>query len=157
TILDAEGTKRVKALHQNWLLPQAYPEACPTHPSYPAAHAVNAGACATVLKAFLDEDYVLPNPIEASADGATLHPWRGQMLTLGGEIDKLASNIALGRDSAGVHFRSDSVRGLRLGEQVGLGLLADASRTYRETFDGFVLRRFDGTRIRISNGSMQTL
>ena len=111
TILDAEGPKRVKALHHNWLLPQAYSEGCPTHPSYPAAHAVNAGACATVLKAFFDEDYVLLNPIEASADGARLEPWRGETLTLGGEINKLASNIALGRDAAGVRTSARTVSG----------------------------------------------
>src|SRR5262249_56896190 len=37
----------------------------------------------------------------------------------------------------GVHFRSDSIRGLRLGEEVAIGLLADTSRTYNEKFDGF--------------------
>ena len=57
---------------------------------------------------------------------------------------KLASNIALARDAAGVHFRSDSVEGLKLGEAVAIGLLADYSRTYSERFDGFVLTRFDG-------------
>jgi membrane-associated phospholipid phosphatase len=36
------------------LLPVAYAEGCPTHPSYPAAHAATAGACATVLKAFFN-------------------------------------------------------------------------------------------------------
>src|SRR5262249_10556948 len=80
-------------------------------PPYPAAHACNAGACATILKAFFDADYVLPHPVEAMADGSALEPWRGAGLTLGNEIDKLASNIALGRDAAGVHYRSDSVRG----------------------------------------------
>src|SRR5215467_4750199 len=37
----------------------------PTHPCYPAAHAVNARACATVLKAFVDESYTIPQPVEA--------------------------------------------------------------------------------------------
>jgi hypothetical protein len=76
---------------------------------------------------------------------------------LGDEIDKLAANIAHARDAAGVHFRSDSIRGLRLGEEVAIGLLADTSRTYNEAFDGLVVRRFDGTSIRISNGSVQAL
>jgi hypothetical protein len=156
-ILESEGLARVKAEHGSWLLPQAYPEGCPTHPSYPAAHAVNAGACATVLKAFLDERYVIPDPVEATADGARLEAWRGAELTLGGEIDKLASNIAFARDAAGVHFRSDSIEGLKLGEEVALGLLAQTSLTYSERFDGFVLDRFDGTRVRISNGSVQSL
>ena len=48
-----------------------------------------------------------------------LEPWRGAGLTLGNEIDKLAGNIALGRDAAGVHYRSDSVRGLFVGRATG--------------------------------------
>ena len=154
-VLRSDALGRVKAATGSYLLPMAYPEGSPTHPSYPAAHAVNAGACATVLKAFVDETYEIPHAVEASTDGAQLEPWRGEALTLGGEIDKLASNIALARDAAGVHFRSDSAEGLKLGEAVGIGLLADYSRTYGERFDGFVLTRFDGTRVRVANGSIE--
>jgi hypothetical protein len=53
-----------------------------------------------------------------------------------------------------VHFRSDSIEGLKLGEAVAIGLLADYSRTYNEWFDGFILTRFDGSRVRVSNGSI---
>ena len=95
-------------------------------------------------------------PLEASADGVNLEPWRGEPLSLGNEIDKLASNIALARDAAGVHFRSDSISGLKLGEAVAIGLLADYSRTYSERFDGFTLTRFDGDTVRISGGSAQS-
>jgi hypothetical protein len=151
-ILHSDGLARTKAATGSWLLPLAYVEGCPTHPSYPAAHAVNAGACATVLKAFLDESYPIQHPVQASADGASLEPWTGEALLVGGEIDKLASNIALARDAAGVHFRSDSVEGLKLGEAVGTGLLADYSRTYNEHFDGFSLMRFDGRQVRIADG-----
>ena len=157
SLLQSDGLARVKAAYGSWLLPQAYPEGCPTHPSYPAAHAVNAGACATVLKAFFDESYVVPDPVEATADGARLDAWHGEPLTLGGEIDKLAANIALARDAAGVHFRSDSTEGLKLGEALAIGLLADTCRTYNERFEGFVLTRFDGHRIRISDKSVQQL
>jgi hypothetical protein len=155
-IFESEGLARVKADSGSWLLPQGYPEGSPTHPSYPAAHAVNAGARATVLKAFLDERYVIPDPVEATADGARLEAWLGTALTLGGEIDKLASNIALARNAAGVHFRSDSIEGLKLGEEMALDLLAETSLTYSERFDGFVLSRFDGTRVRITNGSVRS-
>jgi len=92
-------------------LPQAYPEGCPTHPSYPAGHAVIAGACVTVIKACLDESYVLPEPVMASADGLSLLPWKGADLTVGGELDKLAANIIQGRNHAGLHWRSDAVEG----------------------------------------------
>jgi hypothetical protein len=154
-VLGSDALARVKAATGSYLLPMAYPEGSPTHPSYPAAHAVNAGAGVTVLKAFVNETYEIPHSVEASTDGARLEPWRGEALTLGGEIDKLASNIALARDAAGVHFRSDSAEGLKLGEAVGIGLLADYSRTYSERFDGFVLTRFDGTRLRVTNGSIE--
>ena len=156
-VVQSDALARVKAATGSYLLPMAYPEGSPTHPSYPAAHAVNAGACATVLKAFVDETFEIRRPAEASADGARLEPWRGEALTLGGEIDKLASNIALARDAAGVHFRSDSREGLALGEAVGIGLLADYSRTYSESFEGFVLTRFDGRKVRVSNGSVDLM
>src|SRR5215472_1400009 len=50
----------------------------------------------------------------------------------------------MSRDATGVHYRSDSVRGLFVGEQQALGLLRDHSRTYNERFDGFIVRKFNG-------------
>ena len=141
-ILHCDGILRAKAEHGSWLLPVA-------------AHAANAGACATILKAFFNEEYPLPHPVEATADGADLVPWKGQPLSLGSEINKLASNIALGRDAAGVHYRSDSMNGLFVGEEQALGLLCDYSRTYNERFDGFVLSTFRGEKIRILNGELK--
>jgi len=131
----------------SWLLPQAYPEGCPPHPSYPAGHAVIAGACATALKACFDETHVLPDPVDASPDGKELVPWRGPDLTVGGELDKLASNIAIGRDFAGVHWRSDGIEGLRLGEEVAIAVLDELRLTGNELFQGYSLRRFDGRRV----------
>lgn len=156
-IFECDAVARVRSQHGTRLLPLAFPEGCPTHPSYPAAHACNAGACATILKAFFDADYVLPHPVEATADGSALEPWHGVELTLGTEIDKLAANIALGRDAAGVHYRSDSMRGIFVGEQQALGLLRDYSRTYNERFDGFIVRKFNGDRVRILNGEVRPL
>src|SRR5215813_12464103 len=156
-ILQCDAVARVQAQHRTCLLPVAFPEGCPTHPSYPAAHACNAGACATILKAFFDADYVLPHPVEATADGLALEPWRGARLALGNEIDKLASNIALGRDAAGVHYRSDSINGLGVGEQQAIGLLRDYSRTYNERFDGFVVRKFNGEKVKIMAGEIRPL
>jgi hypothetical protein len=131
------------------LLPQAYPEGCPTHPSYPAGHAMIAGACVTALKACLDESHEVPEPVVASRDGLSLAPYKGPALTIGGELDKLASNIALGRDFAGLHWRSDGVEGLRLGEAVAIEVLEEMRLTGNEVFAGWSLRRFDGTRISV--------
>jgi len=156
-ILDCDAVAKIKAAHGNWLLPVTFPEGCPTHPSYPAAHATNAGACATILKAFFNEEYPIPHPVEVTADGSNLVPWKGQPLTLGNEINKLACNIALGRDAAGVHYRSDSINGLFVGEEQALGLLCDYSRTYNERFDGFVLSTFSGQKARVVNGELNAV
>ena len=59
------------------LLPQAFSEGSPTHHAYPSGHA-------TVLKAFFDESFVIPNPVAASADGLSLLPYREANLTVGG-------------------------------------------------------------------------
>jgi len=155
-ILNCDGVARIKSTHGTRLLPAAYPEGCPTHPSYPAAHAVNAGACATILKAFFNGEYPVPHPVEATVDGSNLAPWKGQPLTLGNEINKLAANVALGRDAAGVHFRSDSINGLFVGEEQALGLLCDYSRTYNERFDGFVLSTFRGDKVSVVNGELKS-
>jgi hypothetical protein len=76
-LLNSQAVKEVFSTYGSYLLPMAYPEGCPTHPSYPAAHAVIAGACVTVLKAFFDEAFVIPNPVEASDDGLSLVPYSG--------------------------------------------------------------------------------
>ena len=120
------------------------------------AHATTAGARVTILKAFFNENYPLFHPVEATADGTNLAPWKGQPLTLGNEINKLASNIALGRDAAGVHYRSDSISGLFVGEEQALGLLCDYSRTYNERFDGFVLSTFIGDKVSVVNGELKS-
>jgi membrane-associated phospholipid phosphatase len=130
--------------HGTYLLPMAYPEGCPTHPAYPAGHATIAGACVTVLKAFFNEDFVIPNPVVSSADGLSLLAYNGAALTVGGELNKLAANVALGRDTAGVHWRSDGIEGLKLGEEVALSCLQDFRATFSEDFGGFRLMKFDG-------------
>jgi len=68
-------------------------------------------------------------------------------LTVGGELNKIASNVALGRDTAGVHWRSDANESLKLGEQIAIGILRDQRTCYNEAFDGFSLTKFDGTTI----------
>src|SRR5262249_48521469 len=50
-VLEATALNKIFADYGAYLLPQAYPEAGPQHPSYPSGHATMAGACATILKA----------------------------------------------------------------------------------------------------------
>jgi hypothetical protein len=73
----------------------------------------------------------------------------GPTLTLGGELDKLAANISIGRNVAGVHYWSDGIEGMRLGEKVALAFLADLRTTYPESFEGFSLTGFDGSSITV--------
>jgi membrane-associated phospholipid phosphatase len=127
----------------------SYPEGCPTHSAYPAGHAAIAGAGATILKAFFKESFEIPNPVAASSDGLSLLPYSGEPLTIGGELNKLAANISLGRDTAGVHWRSDGIEGMKLGEAVAISILRDYRATYNEKFCGFSFTKFDGTPITI--------
>ena len=85
----------------------------------------------------------------ASADGLTLKPWKGADLNVGHELDKLASNIALGRDFGGVQSRSDGIERLKLGEEVAIRLLRDQSRMFNEGPTPFTFNRFDGTPVTI--------
>jgi membrane-associated phospholipid phosphatase len=148
-VLEASALSTVFRTYGSYLLPMAYPEGCPTHPAYPAGHAAIAGACATVLKAFFNEVFIIPNPVVTIPDGLALVPYKGTELTVGGELNKLASNIALGRNTAGVHWRSDATEGLKLGEAITIGILTDLRTTCPEPFDGFSFTGFDGTTITI--------
>ena len=125
-----------------------YPEGSPAHPSYPAGHAAIAGACVTVLKAFFKEDMVIPNPVMPAVDGLTLQSYTDGSLTVGDELDKLASNVSLGRDWAGVHYRSDGTQGMLLGEEVAISMLQDWKNTHPQS-PKLTLKKFDGSVITI--------
>jgi hypothetical protein len=150
-ILNSAAVQQTFQVWGSYLLPQAYPEAAPLHPSYPGGHGTVAGACSVVLKAMFDENMLMPDCVHASADGLSLEPCPpGFVPTIGAEVNKLAFNVAMGRDWAGIHYRSDATAGLRLGEDVGISILQDLVRTCTEDFNGFAFTRFDGTRIQIT-------
>ena len=69
-----------------------------------------------------------------------------------GELNKLASNAALGRNFAGVHFRSDGDQGLAIGEQIAIQYLKSKLQEYalRSALNSFTLEKFDGTIIEIT-------
>ena len=141
----------------SYLLPQAYPEGAPTHPAYGAGHATGSGACVTILKAFFDETKAIENPVLASGDGLSLVTYTGAdagAMTVGGELNKLAGNIALFRNSAGVHWRSDYTESLPFGEAIAIGLLQEMSLGFNEDDAFFELTKFDGQKIRIFDGKV---
>jgi hypothetical protein len=149
------------------LLPMAFQEGSPMHPSYGAGHATVAGACVTILKAFFDTNAVFVRrngrdlfalhktgdvPVQYVPDpmGANLIPSTGgDFLTVEGELNKLAANISIGRNMAGVHYYSDYHDSLRMGEQIALGILEEQALCYPT--DPFVLTvpTFDGDVVRI--------
>ncbi len=147
------AVKRVKEKFGTFLLPQSYPEGAPNHPAFPSGHATIAGACATVLKAFIDPKMQFRFPLEPTRDGQDWGQYHGPETDAGTEIDKLAVNMSVGRQWAGVHWRSDSLGGLRLGEHVGLAVLAEAKAQYAQTqndwFKGFEVQTFDGKKVHV--------
>lgn len=149
----------------SFLLPMAFPEACPMHPAYGQGHGTVAGACATLLKAFVNDEAALSEimfvdpesqeeqqaffAVEPDPTGRRLRRYTKEdanHLTIGGEIDKLASNEALFRNHAGVHWRSDYTYSLLLGQAVALSYLADVVNTYTENVT-FSLRTFEDYRV----------
>ncbi|WP_428354791.1 vanadium-dependent haloperoxidase [Methyloprofundus sp.] len=140
----------------NYLLPMAFCEGSPMHPAYGAGHATVAGACVTILKAFFDHKHPLTM---AGGDTQAFVPTTNGMslkcidvvggkLTVEGELNKLASNISTGRDWAGVHYFTDYIESLRMGEQIAIGILEEQKLTFAENFS-MTVPLFDGGSIRI--------
>ncbi len=150
------------------LLPMAFQEGSPMHPTYGAGHATVAGACVTMLKAFFDPGAVLVERADGSigftndtTNATPIHfvAEKGKdtltkcatdcSLTLEGELNKLAANISIGRNMAGVHFFSDYYDSVRMGEQIALGILQEQALCYPT--DQFVMSvpTFDGDVVRI--------
>ncbi len=157
------------------LLPMAFAEGSPMHPTYGAGHATVAGACTTIVKAYFDTGAVLginadpescrkgqpgfytkvesPHYYETVDKGSCVEKAdlkKGECpLTLEGELNKLAANISIGRNMAGVHYFSDYYDSLRMGEEIAIGLLQEQALCYPT--DPFVLSvpTFDGEVVRI--------
>ena len=183
---------------KNYLLPMAFPEGSPMHPSYGAGHATVAGACVTILKAFFElssmrlddsqgigrplteadakadewwipvsfkdvfkythafvaDDQAVPaaaagDPNPVGRDALKQSTFPTDQLTVEGELNKLAANISIGRNMAGVHFYTDYYDSLRMGERLAVGLLQEQMTTYRDPVT-MRLRSFDNDCILIS-------
>jgi membrane-associated phospholipid phosphatase len=148
-VINSAALTSIFSTFGTYFLPQAFPEGSPTHPSYPQGHSTVAGACATILKAFFNENYVIPSPVQPNDANTLLVDYTASTLTVGNELNKLAFNTSIGRDHAGVHYRTDCDQGLLLGEQVAISILEDEAFTRNIPFNGFTLTKFDGTTITI--------
>lgn len=156
-IINSDAVAHLQGANGTALLPLAFPEGSPTHPTYTSGHATFVSAGVTVCKAFFKEDFVIPDPVVSNDDGTALDPWTGDDLTVLGELNKIVSNVAIGRNAAGVHYRADAKQGNLLGEQVGISILCDYSTTYNEDFSGFELTKYDGQKIRIFQGTVTNI
>src|SRR5229473_1737411 len=161
-VLDSQAADEIARSTGSYLLPMAFPEGSPLHPSYGAGHATVAGCCVTMLKAMFDGSVKIADllrasseftsPVVSSRDGLSLVPYEGddiESMTVEGELNKVAANIGLGRDHAGVHWRSDGVQSFSLGEAIAISVLRDQRHCYNERFSGMTFTRFDGTTITV--------
>ena len=136
------------ALNGNYLLPQAYPEGCPASPSWPSEHATIAGAASIILKFFFNtsasmtllEPDVLGTSLINSGFNSTIH----------NEINKLVSNCAYGRCWAGVNYRLDVIKGIKLGETVALEYLKNHVASYSQKVK-VTLRTYKNKEVVIEN------
>jgi len=159
-VLNSQAVQQVFSKYGTYYLPMAFPEGCPQHPSYGSGHATVAGASITMLKAYFDCSTTLVNegitPVY-SPDGQTLVPYTGSdvgEMTVGSELNKLASNVGVGRNLAGMHWRSDYQQSLLLGETVAINILKDVVNTFSESNVYFTFPKFSGGMITISKAGI---
>ena len=169
-LLNSQILNDIRTINNEWIsgtnsytLPQSFREGCPAHPSYPSGHAVISGACGTILKMFYNGDQTwlsLPGVIansstifQADQTGINLVAYTKTdvaNMTVGTEINKLCSNMANGRDWAGIHYRSDWLQGMALGEEIAKNYMQDILCSIVEkNINGsnpiIHFRKFDGT------------
>ena len=172
----------IKAMHGSLLLPIAFTPGSPAHPAYGAGHATVAGICVTILKAYFqtidstgcpikfntlverDAPYGAGTTISTYVTGVTNQPGGdvgvrtplltsvADQLTIEGELNKLAMNVAMGRSIGGVHWRTDNTRSLALGEALAAQILADATTDCNER-PTFEFRSFS----RLANGKPKSI
>jgi hypothetical protein len=131
-------------------LPLQVAEGSPTHPAYPAGHATISGACVTIIKLYIADAPFSSTGLtpKHSLDGATLVNYTGadaSQMTIHGELNKIASNVAMGRNMCGVHYRSDGDEGMKLGEKVAIQWFKDLKKQQNEEIGEVYLVKFDGT------------
>ena len=179
-VAKTDATICIKKSNNSLLLPMAYTPGSPAHPAYGAGHATVAGACVTMLKAYFktldcggepikfntlkerDNPYGASCDIKSYVTGVSktgagtrtelTEATGANDLTIEGELNKLAMNVAMGRSIGGVHWRTDNTRSLMLGEAIAAQILADITVDCNES-PYFVFRSF----ARNANGAPKTV
>ncbi|CAN0448276.1 unnamed protein product [Ascophyllum nodosum] len=96
--------------------------------------------------------WLLSNPVFPDDDGLELIDFEGSASRTR-KINKLAVNVAFGRQMLGIHYRFDGIQGLILGETITVRTLHQELMTFAEEstfefrlFTGEVIKLFqDGT------------
>ena len=163
TIQETQVIHRLFRKQGSLLLPMALPEGSPQHPSYGSGFAAVAGACTTILKAWFHGAQKFHNLchaysnthlqlLQASPSGLTRVLYNGDDvgdLTVEGELNKLAGNVAMAGVFAGVHFRSDARESLLLGEKVAIGSLLDYTGMFNDPHVRFRFNSFTGHNVEV--------
>ncbi|MEL6679098.1 MAG: hypothetical protein AAFQ51_10340 [Pseudomonadota bacterium] len=98
---------------------------------------------------------LFPEVYVANSTGTELvaAPGDPTTMTVEGELNKLAANISIGRNMAGVHYYTDYYDSLRMGERIAVGMLEEQMTTYVEPVS-MRLTSFDNDRIVISTNGL---
>jgi len=159
----------------SYTLSSCFREGSPAHPSFHGGHSTVSAGCATILKIYFADgkwgnlpgvkratinNTIVPTYlpgstvyVQSSDDGNSLINYTGNdrnEMTVYGEINKLASNIGIGRNWANVHYRTDGIESLKLGELVAIKYMEDKlSSMIENNSDNKHLKikftRFDGS------------
>ncbi len=70
-------------------------------------------------------------------------------VTISGELNKLAANISIARNMAGVHYYTDYYESLRMGERVSTGILLEHLTQMNEPVE-VAFHSFDGDHVHLS-------
>jgi membrane-associated phospholipid phosphatase len=139
-----------------YMMPLAYSQGSPFHPSYPGGHATIAGAMVAIMKAWFNCDSLIPAVVpDLNGENLVLYrlesqPNEVQFLRIEDELNKIATNCSHSRNMAGIHYRMDSESGIALGEQVAIDVLKDEVHKYSDEIT-FRFRRRNGEIVTISN------
>jgi len=168
-VFETKAAKSNLRVYGSYLLPIAFSVVGPALKNYDAGHASVADARINILKAWFDEAVSIkkimdnapqidqpqalgiwqPADHEPEADLPSYTGTDVAEMTVLGELNKLASNVAMGRSMGGVHWRSDNTRSLRLGEQVATIILKRQNPTYAEQPLKMSYTNFDGNKVTI--------
>jgi hypothetical protein len=91
-------------------------------------------------------DRYAPVAFVPNEDGMSLEDVGSRLtepLTVEGELNKLATNISIGRNMAGVHYYSDYIDSLSMGEKLAEGILREQAVMYRNDRFDLSFPRFD--------------